>query len=97
MLADRGFDIKASVGSLMAEVKIPSFTKGRSQLAPADLETTRQIAHVRIQVERVIGTARQKYSILNGHFPTEFLTCKENEKLTLIDKVATVACALVNL
>ena len=56
VLADRGFDIKDSVGSLMAEVKIPSFTKGRSQLAPADLETTRQIAHVRIHVERVIGT-----------------------------------------
>ena len=97
ILADRGFDIQDSVGSMMAQVKIPSFTKGKSQLAPIDLETTRKIAHVRIHVERVIGTVRQKYTILNGPLPIDFLICKENENLTLIDKIGMVCCACVNL
>ncbi|XP_041347169.1 uncharacterized protein LOC121367048 [Gigantopelta aegis] len=60
VLADRGFDIQATVGAMMAEVKIPAFTRGKNQLAPVDIETTRKIAHVRIHVERVIGTVRQK-------------------------------------
>ncbi|CAC5396061.1 unnamed protein product [Mytilus coruscus] len=97
VLADRGFDIEASVGSLMAEVKIPAFTKGKNQLAPIDLETTRKIANVRIHVERVIGTVRQKYTILNGPLPVDFLMCRENENLTLIDNVGHVCCACVNL
>ncbi|CAC5424265.1 unnamed protein product [Mytilus coruscus] len=97
VLADRGFDIEASVRSLMAEVKIPAFTKGKNQLAPIDLETTRKIANVRIHVERVIGTVRQKYTILNGPLPVDFLMCRENENLTLIDTVGHVYCACVNL
>lgn len=55
VLADRGFDIAESVGLVCAEVNIPSFTKGQSQLSPLDLEHTRKIAHVRIHAERVIG------------------------------------------
>jgi hypothetical protein len=79
---------------MMAQVKIPSFTKGKSQLAPIDLETTRKIAHVRIHVEQVIGTVRQKYTILNGPLPVDFLVCKEDENLTLIDKIGFVCCAI---
>ena len=37
VLADRGFDIAASVGTLCAQVKVPAFTKGKSQLSPVDL------------------------------------------------------------
>lgn len=97
VLADRGFDIEASIGSMMAEVKIPTFTRGKAQLAPADLELTRKIAHVRIHVERVIGTVRQKYTILNGPLPVDFLICKEGENIATIDKIGTVCCACVNL
>ncbi|KAK0155521.1 hypothetical protein N1851_002110 [Merluccius polli] len=61
VLADRAFNIQATLGCRMAHVKIPAFTRGKSQLAPVDLETTRKIAHVRIHVERVIGSVRQKY------------------------------------
>ncbi|XP_067226618.1 uncharacterized protein [Chanodichthys erythropterus] len=67
VLADRGFDIQDTLGCIMAQVKMPAFTRGKSQLAPVDVETTRKIAHVRIHVERVIGSVRQKYCILGGH------------------------------
>ena len=62
-----------------------------------DLDTTRKIAHVRIHVERVIGVVRQKYTILNGPLPVEFLMCREGENLTPIDKIGTVCCACVDL
>jgi hypothetical protein len=81
----------------MAQVKIPSFTRGNSQLAPVDLETTRKIAHVRIHVERVIGMVRQKFTILNGQIPIDLLICKDDESVTMIDKIGLVCCACVNL
>jgi hypothetical protein len=62
VMADRGFLIKEFVEIFRATVKIPAFTKVKSQLHPVDLEKTRAIAHVRIHVERVIGLIRQKYT-----------------------------------
>ena len=61
VLADRGFDIADSVASMGAELKIPAFTKGKKQLSGVEVESTRRIANVRIHVERVIGSLRQKY------------------------------------
>uniref|UniRef100_A0A672QLK9 THAP-type domain-containing protein n=1 Tax=Sinocyclocheilus grahami TaxID=75366 RepID=A0A672QLK9_SINGR len=46
VLADRGFDIKESVGLMCAEVKVPAFTKGQQQLEAKDVEETRHIAHL---------------------------------------------------
>ncbi|WAR23885.1 hypothetical protein MAR_037554 [Mya arenaria] len=97
VMADRGFDIAASVGTLCAQVKIPAFTKGKSQMSPLDLESTRKLANVRIHVERVIGLTRQKYTILNGPLPVEFLLKENGQDLPVIDKIGTVCCALVNL
>lgn len=97
ILADRGFDIQATVGSLCAEVKIPAFTKGKSQLSPLDVEATRKIANVRIHVERVIGLVRQKYTILSGTLPIDFLLTKKNDDIPLVDKSAHVCCGLVNM
>ena len=39
VLADHCFDIAESVGFYCAEVKIPSFTKGKKQLTGADVES----------------------------------------------------------
>ena len=55
VLADRGFDIDEMVGMMCAEVKIPTFTRGRSQMNARDIESTRELAHLRIHVERVTG------------------------------------------
>lgn len=96
VLADRGFDIADSVGMCCAQVNIPSFTKGKSQLSPIDIETTRKIANVRIHVERVIGLVRNKYTMLQDKLPIDFLKSEENAT-PVIDKIATVSCALTNM
>ena len=48
VLADRGFDISDSVGTMQARLSIPAFTKGKSQLSAIEIEETRTIANVRI-------------------------------------------------
>ncbi|KAM3620167.1 uncharacterized protein V6R79_019203 [Siganus canaliculatus] len=60
ILADRGFDVADSVGLYNAELKIPAFTKGKKQLGPLELESTRGLALLRIHVERVIGEVRNR-------------------------------------
>ena len=50
----------------LAELNIPALAKGKNQLDPVDVEKTRNIANVRIHVERVIGTLRQRYTIFSS-------------------------------
>lgn len=98
ILADRGFDIHDSVGSLCSSLKIPAFTKGKSQLSGIEVEQTRTIANVRIHVERVIGNIRQKYSILSATQPIDFVSSTtESESVTTLDKIVCVTCALINI
>ncbi|XP_038138972.1 uncharacterized protein LOC119782193 [Cyprinodon tularosa] len=97
VLADRGFDIKDSVGMMCAEVKMPSFTKGRCQLDAKDVEDSRAIAHLRIHVERVIGCMRNKYKLLHRTIPIRLLLTCEGEEVTLLDKIVFVCCCLVNM
>ena len=49
----------------MPTLKIPAFTKGKSQLSGIEVEQTRKIANVRIHVERAIGNIRKKFSLLS--------------------------------
>ncbi|XP_047127793.1 uncharacterized protein LOC124808639 [Hydra vulgaris] len=95
VLADQGFNIADSVGLMCAEVKIPAFTKGKKQLSAVDIESTREIAQSRVNVERVIGLARNKYTILKEILPVDFLMC-EAENIPAVDKIFTVSCALTN-
>ena len=64
VLADRGFDIVEDIARMQATLQILAFTHGCAQLCPLDIEKTRQLVNVRIHIERVIGTTRQKFSIL---------------------------------
>ncbi|SMN01989.1 hypothetical protein SPONN_290 [uncultured Candidatus Thioglobus sp.] len=97
VLADRGFDIADSVGFFQAQLHIPAFTKGKSQLSPLEVEETRSIANVRIHVERVIGCVRQKFTILKETLPIDMVTKRVGEECPLIDRIARVSCALCNL
>ena len=101
VMADRAFTIHASVAFKRAKLVVPAFTKGKEQLDPIDVETTRGIANVRIHVERVIGLLRSKYTMLQGTLPTDFLISNPHEsledKIPAIDRVVKVCSALVNL
>lgn len=92
VLADRGFDIKNSVGLMCAEVKISA--GGRCHLDIRDVEETQKIAHLRIHVERVIDSIRNNYPRLAGKAPF----CMELPcDMTLLDKTVLVCCALTNM
>ena len=97
VLADGGFDISDSVGMMLAKLHIPAFTKGKSQLSALEVENTRTIANVRIHIERVIGCVRQKYSILQGTLPIDFVTVRKEESSPQVDRIVRVCCALNNL
>lgn len=94
VLADRGFNVSESIHSYQAELKIPAFTRGKKQLDPIDLESTRSLASLRIHIERVIGVLRQKYTVLQSTVPICF-TDRENDIMCL-DKMVHVCCALTN-
>ena len=85
-----------SVGMMQARLHIPAFTRGKSQLDALEVENTRTIANVRIHVERVIGVVRQKYSILRGILPIDFVSKKLNQDSPHIDKIIRVCCCLCN-
>ena len=97
VMADRGFTIHDIVALKRAELAIPAFTKGKSQLDPVDVESTRGIANVRIHVERVIGLLRNKYTILQGTLSTDYLITSEQRQVPLIDRILRVCSGLVNL
>ena len=89
-------NIKDTVGLYCSKLEIPAFTKGKKQLDPISVEETRNIANVRIHVERVIGNVRKKYSILSANQPIDFVISENNAETTL-DKIVHVACALINM
>ena len=96
ILADRGFTIQDSAGLYCAEVCVPPFTKGKSQLSKVEIEKARQLSHVRIHVERVIGVIRQKFSILHATIPISIIASTDDDGVSFIDKIVTVCCALCN-
>ena len=58
--ADRGFDTDEMVVLMHAEVRIPLFTKGYSQVHAQDVESIRELAGLYFHVESVIGIACAK-------------------------------------
>ena len=97
VFADHGFTIAESVMFQQARLAIPSFTKGKDQLDPVDVEKSRGTANVCIHVERVIGLLRWRYSILSGIRPIDFLISNPNgsqeEATPMIDRIINVSAA----
>ena len=96
VLADRGFNVADCLGVVRATLHIPSFTKGKDQLTALEVEQTRNIANVRIHVERVIGCVWQRFTILNatGVLPKEL--CYKKDGMIMLDAIVHVCCALNN-
>ena len=67
VLADRGFIVQENAGMYSAEVKVPAFTKGKRQLSVCEVDISRELACIRIHVERVIGAIRQSIQYWNLH------------------------------
>ena len=57
-------------------LKIPKFTHGKSQLEQKLVDETREIAAVRIHVDRVIGFLRNEFTILQGILPIKMIMKK---------------------
>ncbi len=99
VMADRGFNISDDLAQCSARLLIPAFTRGKSQLSKEEVEITRQLARVRIHVERVIGQMRKKYKILQNTLPINLIKCpSDNKKIDCtIDRILIVTAALTNL
>ena len=97
VLADRGFTVADTVAITGARLYMPAFTKGKSQLSALEVEESRVISNVRIHVERVIGLVRQKYTILGGPLPVDFIQKRSDQSAPLIDRMVRVCCSLCNL
>ena len=65
-------------------------------MSAKELETTRNIANVRIHIERVIGALRQKFTILSSVIPISMLLVDE-EGISTFDEILLVCCAFLNL
>ena len=101
VLADRRFTVQESVGLYCAELKISEFTLGRSQLEKKSVDETREIAAVRIHVERVIGLLRNKFTILQGILPIKMImktddgTCKLTHTLTICSALCNLPSSVI--
>lgn len=102
ILADRGFTlVDEFASSCSTELIIPAFTKGKEQLSAKEVEKTRQIAAIRIHIERIIGLVKNRYKILEGPLKIQLVKSLSEEAsgsdVSGIDKLVTTCCILVNL
>lgn len=68
IMADRGFTIKDMLQDVGVQLNIPPFMEGRQRLPAKEVQEGRQIAAVRIHVERAIGRIKT-FSILKQTLP----------------------------
>lgn len=86
VMADRGFLIEDMLASKGVRLNIPPFLNGLPQLSEEDEAITRQIANLRIHVERVISGIKT-FRILKSVFPNSM-----HDKLNQVWKI----CCLLN-
>ena len=87
ILADRGFTVAEEIATVGGILEIPAFTKGKNQLSKNEVDRSRQIANVRIHIERVIGRMR-KFEILNSRIKIS--------QVNLLDEIMVCIAGLVN-
>ena len=102
ILADWGFTLRDDFpAGASAELLIPAFTRGKSQLSAREVEVSWKIGSVRIHIERVIGLLKSRYTILQGILPLRLLKNIKDEAASATfancDKIVTVYAALTNL
>ncbi len=68
IMADRGFTVKDMLKQLKIKLNLPPFMEGRKQLPAEEVQEGRNIASLRIHVERAIGRLKN-FGILSGTIP----------------------------
>ena len=68
IMADRGFTVKDMLKQLKIKLNLPPFMEGRKQLPAEEVQEGRNIASLRIYVERAIGRLKN-FGILSGTIP----------------------------
>ena len=68
IMADRGFITDDLLSEKNATLNMPPFKNGKAQLSKSEVVASRQIASLRIHVERAIGRMKH-YRILSSVFP----------------------------
>ena len=63
----------------------------------SEVEKTRQLAKLRVHVERVMGLLHRKYKILQGILPITMVKRQNDTTVATTDKIVTVSAALTNL
>ena len=75
--------------------------KEKKQLSSKEVETSRQIAIVRIHVERAMGLIKNRYRIIDGSLPLTLFKSLLDEaddcEIANVDKIFTVCAALLNM
>ncbi|XP_020904289.1 uncharacterized protein LOC110242620 [Exaiptasia diaphana] len=88
VMADRGFNVRDLLTKKKVYLNMPPFSKKGKQLSRAATKSTRQIAQVRIHVERAIERLKD-FKIFQGNMPLTLTP--------LADHVLVVCAALCNL
>jgi len=86
VMADKGFTIGDLLAKRGAFLQIPPFLPSQSQFQLESIELTRQIARVRIHVERAIGRVKQ-FHILDPVIPISL-----NSTISTIFRVCCFLC-----
>jgi len=87
VLADRGFIIQALLNERHVKLNISPFLNGRARFTPQEEIRTKQIARLRIHVERAIERVK-KFRLLGKRIPLSLSS--------VINQLVFVACCLVN-
>ncbi|CAN7946807.1 unnamed protein product [Ixodes hexagonus] len=95
IMADRVFPIEELLAIRGASLIVPAYTRGKTQLTRREVEVSRRISSVRIQVERTIGQLK-KFHLLQRIIPVSLLKKKGDRGMT-IDKIIIACAALVNM
>lgn len=75
-----------------ASLHMPAFTKGRDQLTALEVGQSLDISNVHIHIERVIGSVRQKYTILGSSLPLDFISKASQDTEPIINSMVWVCC-----
>lgn len=95
VLADKGFNMTEDFTLKGAQLIVPAYTKGKSQLPKEDVEKSRMMSRARIHIERVIGRLKD-FEIIKGPLPINLVKRKTDSQITAGDKIVRVVAAIVN-